>query len=67
MVQQISDAAASLVSVFAGLGSAVRDIWVVPTMRRPRKYRPEAHYMRGPGPKWFAKNAQLSSRDLRWH
>jgi hypothetical protein len=21
-------------------------------------YRPEAHYMRGPGPKWRAKNAQ---------
>ena len=24
-----------------------------------RTYRPEAHYMRGPGPKWRAKHAQL--------
>jgi hypothetical protein len=25
-------------------------------------YRPEAHYMRGPGPKWRAKHAQVSNR-----
>jgi hypothetical protein len=25
-------------------------------------YRPEAHYMRGPGPKWRAKNAKISAR-----
>jgi hypothetical protein len=25
-------------------------------------YRPEAHYMRGPGPKWREKNAQMSTR-----
>ena len=24
----------------------------------PGTYRPEAHYMRGPGPKWRAKHAQ---------
>jgi hypothetical protein len=24
----------------------------------PDTYRPEAHYMRGPGPKWRAKHAQ---------
>ena len=24
-----------------------------------RQYRPEAHYMRGPGPKWREKHAQL--------
>ena len=23
----------------------------------PRSYRPEAHYMRGPGPKWREKHA----------
>jgi hypothetical protein len=28
------------------------------------RYRPEAHYMRGPGPKWFAKHAQLSTRNF---
>jgi hypothetical protein len=29
-------------------------------------YRPELHYMRGPGPKWRAKHAQVSARrDVR--
>jgi hypothetical protein len=28
----------------------------------PRPYRPEAHYMRGPGPKWRTKHAALSAR-----
>jgi hypothetical protein len=26
--------------------------------RRERVYRPERHYMRGPGPKWRAKHRQ---------
>jgi len=26
---------------------------------RPQTYRPEAYYMRGPGPKWREKHAQL--------
>jgi hypothetical protein len=25
------------------------------------RYQPEAHYMRGPGPKWRAKNAQATN------
>jgi hypothetical protein len=25
------------------------------------RYRPEAHYMRGPGPKWQAKQAQVAA------
>jgi len=28
----------------------------------PDAYRPEAHYMRGPGPKWRAKHAPSSRR-----
>jgi hypothetical protein len=23
-----------------------------------RRYRPERHYMRGPGPKWFERNGR---------
>lgn len=23
-----------------------------------RRYRPELHYMRGPGPKWFERNGR---------
>jgi hypothetical protein len=26
------------------------------------RYKPEAHYMRGPGPRWFAKHVQHSTR-----
>jgi hypothetical protein len=32
--------------------------WLSTIMGSGRKYRPEAHYMRGPGPKWWAKNTQ---------
>ena len=28
------------------------------TESQGENYRPEAHYMRGPGPKWRAKHAQ---------
>jgi hypothetical protein len=38
----------SLVADFADLGRALRSL-VDP-------YRPELHYMRGPGPKWHAKH-----------
>jgi hypothetical protein len=30
--------------------------------KHPRPYRPEAHYMRGPGPKWRAKHAPISAQ-----
>jgi hypothetical protein len=29
------------------------------------RYRPEAYYMRGPGPKWQAKHAQIAQRTVR--
>jgi hypothetical protein len=29
------------------------------------KYRPEAHYMRGPGPKWRAKHGQHCASTAR--
>jgi hypothetical protein len=36
--------------------AAISDAWrALP--KRERRYRPEAHYMRGPGPKWRAKHA----------
>jgi hypothetical protein len=28
-------------------------------------YRPELHYMRGPGPRWHAKRAALAAQALR--
>jgi hypothetical protein len=51
------------------LASAVLKTWAAATncwrslMRdQDDNYRPEAHYMRGPGPKWREKNAQMSTR-----
>ena len=41
----------------AGLASA----WRATVADRADRYRPEAHYMRGPGPKWRAKHAQVAS------
>ena len=31
-------------------------------LAKPPRYRPQAHYMRGPGPKWRAKHAAVSSQ-----
>jgi len=45
-----TDKAAGLTGDFAELMRALR------TLVDP--YRPEAHYMRGPGPKWHAKHEQ---------
>lgn len=36
--------------------------WRTLLPKYPRSYRPEAHYMRGPGPKWRAKHAALSGQ-----
>ena len=29
---------------------------IVANVLRARRYRPELHYMRGPGPKWFERH-----------
>lgn len=29
-----------------------------------RSYRPDLHYMRGPGPKWCAKYGNLSPKEI---
>ena len=45
----------------ADLGDLFRDI--AKALLDP--YRPELHYMRGPGPKWRAKHAAAPSRESR--
>jgi hypothetical protein len=42
--------------------SAVQDVWALTLAGLAERYRPEAHYMRGPGPKWRAKHTQISGR-----
>jgi hypothetical protein len=42
------------------IGKAVVDLWRTVTSDLFNEYRPERHYMRGPGPKWRAKHARAS-------
>jgi hypothetical protein len=48
------------------IGKAVADLWHSVTTDLFGTYRPEQHYMRGPGPKWRAKHARpvVSEPDL---
>ena len=39
------------------IGKAVADLWRSVAAELFTDYRPERHYMRGPGPKWHAKHA----------
>jgi hypothetical protein len=49
-------AAALLPRPFAALGNALSVFWHELTRDALRPYRPELHYMRGPGPAWQAKH-----------
>jgi hypothetical protein len=40
------------------IGKVVADLWRTVTSDLFNEYRPERHYMRGPGPKWRAKHAR---------
>jgi hypothetical protein len=42
------------------IGKAVADLWRTVTSDLFNEYRPERHYMRGPGPKWRAKHARTA-------
>jgi hypothetical protein len=54
--------AALLASAGVWAWSAVADAWRWLMADQANSYHPEAHYMRGPGPKWREKNAQMSTR-----
>ena len=57
-------------TLMATLGSALRKAalalsgFVADQVAGPLRYRPEAHYMRGPGPKWREK--YLLDHPARW-
>jgi hypothetical protein len=52
-------------SVFPAAGPvAVVEIWRRLSTAIFDPYRPELHYMRGPGPKWREKHAYAGSIDL---
>ena len=44
---------------FAGMGRALAAFWEELTRDAVSPYRPEKHYMRGPGPAWQAKYGTL--------
>jgi hypothetical protein len=46
----------------SSIGKAVADLWLTVTSQLFDSYRPELHYMRGPGPKWRAKHATVASQ-----
>ena len=49
------------------IGRTVADLWQTVTTELFGTYRPEQHYMRGPGPKYRAKHARntvVSEPDL---
>ena len=54
----------ALVSILVGTAAAVWTSLVnsshALTVIEAKAYRPEKYYMRGPGPKWRAKHAQIS-------
>ena len=54
----LSGSASTLPRPFAGLGRTLARFWHELTRDLARPYRPEQHYMRGPGPAWRAKNGQ---------
>jgi hypothetical protein len=60
MGRQLSKVA--YVLAFAKARTAVVNVWRAAMADQANRYQPEAHYMRGPGPKWRAKHAQVSTR-----
>jgi hypothetical protein len=53
----ISGSAATLLPrPFAFVGHILAGFWHAVTRDADRPYRPELHYMRGPGPAWRAKH-----------
>jgi hypothetical protein len=62
MSQSHAKLAAGIALTGASLLSAAKGVWVSTLAAPTGRYRPEAHYMRGPGPKWRAKHAQIFTR-----
>jgi hypothetical protein len=60
MLQELSHLAQVLGFAVLRASAAVANVWRA-TIDPAGRYRPEAHYMRGPGPKWRAKHAQVAT------
>jgi hypothetical protein len=62
MSERLSPAARILAFLVVKGRTVLARAWRLLTGDQADGYRPEAHYMRGPGPKWRAKRAQMSTR-----
>jgi hypothetical protein len=52
----------SLIVAILKARAAMANTWWTLMGDQADRYRPEAHYMRGPGPRWREKHAQVSAR-----
>jgi hypothetical protein len=59
MYQQLLKRASVFALVVARARAAVANAWRTAISEQADRYRPEAYYMRGPGPKWREKHAQV--------
>jgi hypothetical protein len=62
MYQRLSNVAHVLAFAVVKACMAVANVLVTAMFGQTDSYRPEAHYMRGPGPKWRAKHRQVSTQ-----
>jgi hypothetical protein len=60
-MRQLSFTASVLVSLLRSAVSSLQTFLSPSWDGRVRKYRPEQHYMRGPGPKWHEKQCKAAS------
>ena len=77
MAQQLTKLAYVLALAVVRARAAVANVWRTAMADQAGRYCHEAHHMRGPGPKWRAKLAQVSTRrngkivdfnsDMSWH
>lgn len=58
MGRAISAISGSAAWPFASVGRYLAAFWRAVTRDTVRPYRPEQHYMRGPGPAWHAKHGK---------
>lgn len=56
MSRAIAAISSSALMPLAGFGRLVAAVWAEMSRDVARPYRPERHYMRGPGPAWHAKH-----------
>ena len=65
MNPQLSTIASVLASAAVAAWTALVNSWRIVVADQAGIYRPEAYYMRGPGPKWREKHAQAQKVTLR--